>query len=357
MNNIRRDLPVVTPVDHARGAAVAARIDDLTKPVGSLGKLEALAIRLAAMAPLPAHGYAERVVLIGVGDHGVATADVSAYPPEVTSAMVAAFTAGIAAVNAFARSAAARVVIADFGMRVPPPPNSQVLALSVGQATANFAVGPAMTTAQVHGSLRAGLRAVDDLCTTQEPDMVALGEMGIGNTTSAAALICALTGASVQRTVGRGTGIDDLRLDAKRTVISAALNRLDQTEATNELRIAAVGGFEIVALAGVIIGFAARKIPILLDGVSLGAAALIAREYAPAAIDYCIAAHRSVEPGHTIALTALGLEPLLELQLRLGEGTGAILGFGLCDAAARMVTEMRTFAEAGVATAVVEAPA
>ncbi len=345
----------IVPVDPADAAAARERIDALTKPLGSLGRLEALAVRLCAIAGgLPANAYERRTVLIGAGDHGVADDGVSAYPSEVTAQMIAGFLAGTAAINAFARVAHAEIVVANFGVREKLAPHPQLLDVNAGYGTANLARRAAIPRDDLDDVLAAGVAAFD-ACYERRPfDVIALGEMGIGNTTSAAALVAGFTGEPVARVVGRGTGIDDAALARKIVAIEAGLARCH--DFTWDELASEVGGYEIVALAGVMLCAAAKRIPIVLDGAIVTAAALIASRIAPATIDYCIAAHRSREPGHAIALAALGLEPLLDLDLRLGEASGAVLALPLIEAAARMVREMKTFAEAGVATAGTRGP-
>jgi nicotinate-nucleotide--dimethylbenzimidazole phosphoribosyltransferase len=340
----------IVPVDPAVARAARERIDALTKPLGSLGRLEALAVRLCAIAGgVPEHAYERRTVLIGAGDHGVAEAGVSAYPAEVTAQMVGGFLAGTAAISAFARVARAEVFVANFGVREPLAAHPRLIDVHAGYGTANLARRPAIARDDLDYVLAAGVAAFDE-CFERAPfDIIALGEMGIGNTTSAAALVAGFTGEPVARVVGRGTGVDDAGLQRKIVAIEAGLARC--RDFTWDELASEVGGYEIVALAGVMLCAAQRRIPIVLDGVIVTAAALIAARIAPATVDYCIAAHRSREPGHAIALAALGLDPLLDLDLRLGEASGAVLALPLIEAAARMVREMKTFVEAGVANA------
>jgi nicotinate-nucleotide--dimethylbenzimidazole phosphoribosyltransferase len=330
----------IVPVDAQAGAAARRRIDALTKPLGSLGRIEELAVRLSAIAGhVVDHAYERPAILIGAGDHGVAEEGVSAYPSEVTPQMVGAFCGGIAAINAFARVAHADVFVADFGVRGDLPAHERLIDVRVERGTRNFARGDAMPEADVELALAAGAAY----------DTLALGEMGIGNSTSAAAITAACTGASAKAVTGRGTGIDDERLGTKRRVVADAVRPL--AGATWKRIAAAVGGYEIVGLAGAILAAAARRVPIVLDGYIVASAALLAKQIAPASIGYCFAAHRSQEPGHKIALDALGLVALFDLDLRLGEASGAALALPIVDAASRMIAEMKTFAEAGVAEA------
>lgn len=343
------------PVD-ARAAQLARdRIDNLTKPLRSLGRIEELAEQLAAIAgnPMLSGSYEKRVVLIGASDHGVTAEGVSAYPSEVTPQMVGAFLGEMAAINAFARAVGAQVYVANFGVAAELPTHERLFDLRIGSGTRNFFREPAMSDAQAQAALEAGATAFARLKERTPMEVLALGEMGIGNTTSAAALICALTGADAAEIVGRGTGIDDAGYQRKLTVVRAGAARCDR----NDWRSCAreVGGFEILGLAGAMLAAASARIPIVLDGFIVAAAALLASRIEPNVIGYFIAAHRSQERGHAFALERLGLKPLLDLELRLGEGSGAALALPLLEAAARMIREMKTFAEAGVATAHEEA--
>ncbi|GAC1414234.1 MAG: nicotinate-nucleotide--dimethylbenzimidazole phosphoribosyltransferase [Candidatus Velthaea sp.] len=345
----------IPPLDSAAAAAARLRIDQLTKPVGSLGRIEELAVQLSGIAGgTPVHAYERRTILIGAGDHGVAADGVSAYPPEVTAQMVGGFLAGFAAVNAFARSVRAEVYVANFGVREPLAAHPRLLDVNVGYGTANLARRPAIKRDDLGYVIASGIAAFDETMEKAPFDVIALGEMGIGNTTSAAAIVAAFTGKPVREVVGRGTGIDDERFARKIAVIEKALARCH--DFTWEEIASEVGGYEIVGLAGVILCAARARIPIVLDGFIVAAAALIAGAIAPQALQYCIAAHRSTEPGHILALDALGLRPLFDLELRLGEATGAALALPAIEAAARMIREMKTFAEAGVATKDERAP-
>jgi len=340
---------IVAP-DPAAAAAARERIDQLTKPVGSLGRIEDLAVQLAAIAGgTPPHAYERRAILIGAGDHGVAADGVSAYPPEVTAQMVGGFLAGFAAINAFARTARAEVFVANFGVREALPVHPRLLDVNAGYGTANLAVRPAIARDHVPYTIAAGIAAYDAAAAAAPCDVIALGEMGIGNSTSAAAIAAAFTGRAARDVVGRGTGIDDARLERKIHSVERALARCE--DFTWDEIASQMGGYEIVGLAGVILSAAQARIPVVLDGYIVAAAALIAGAIAPQALGYCISAHRSQEPGHAIALEALGLVPLFDLELRLGEASGAALALPFIESAARMVREMKTFAEAGVSTA------
>ncbi|GAC1395804.1 MAG: nicotinate-nucleotide--dimethylbenzimidazole phosphoribosyltransferase [Vulcanimicrobiaceae bacterium] len=338
------------PVDRDAARAARARVDALTKPPGSLGRVEDLAVTLSAIAgEVVVRPYARKAILIGAGDHGVTDEGVSAYPAAVTPQMVGAFLSGHAAINAFARAVGADVVVANFGVRADLAPHPALLDACVGRGTANFARGDAMVAGDVDRALDAGVAAFDTLVARAAYDVVALGEMGIGNSTSAAAIVAIVCGANPRTVTGRGTGIDDERLGVKRRVVAGAVARYGG--ASWRVIAAGVAGFEILGLAGAIIAAASRRMPVVLDGYIVSAAALLAQAIAPESAGYCIAAHRSQEPGHAIALRALDLVPLLDLELRLGEASGAALALPLIDAASRMICEMQTFAQAGVSEA------
>jgi nicotinate-nucleotide--dimethylbenzimidazole phosphoribosyltransferase len=312
--------------------------DAKTKPRGSLGRLEELGCRLAAIRGFVPRTL-EAVIVVVAGDHGVAREGVSAYPQEVTAQMVANFAAGGAAVNVLARQADARLIVVDAGIAVPFEHES-VQSVRLGAGTANLAEGPAMTAEQVRRGLEAGAALADEL---RDLDVVALGDMGIGNTTSASALTAALLGVDAGRVCGRGTGLDDAGVARKIEMVRRALevNRANDP-------LTALGGFEIVFLAGLALGCAANRTAVLLDGFITSAAALAAARIDPTVLDVLIASHRSPEPGHALVLEALGLEPLLDLELRLGEGSGAALALPLLRASVAILEEMATFGDAGV---------
>jgi nicotinate-nucleotide--dimethylbenzimidazole phosphoribosyltransferase len=333
----------------AEGLAEAQRhLDSLTKPPGSLGRLEEIAARLAVL-----RGGAPRVerpvIFTFAADHGVVAEGVSAYPQIVTSQMVENFLRGGAAVNVLARQAGARVVVADFGVANPIPRSSELVSCPVAPGTANMARGPAMTRGDAVGAIETGARLAEQALDAGA-DLLATGEMGIGNTTAASALAAALTGAAPERVTGRGTGVDGAALARKVDVVRRALaaNAPDPRDGVDVL--AKVGGFEIAGLVGVILVGAARRVPVALDGFISGAAALVAVTLAPEARHALFAAHRSAEPGHAVILEHLGLTPYLDLEMRLGEGTGAALFIHLARAAALIWSEMATFKSAGVST-------
>jgi nicotinate-nucleotide--dimethylbenzimidazole phosphoribosyltransferase len=337
----------LAPLDHAALQAAAARQAQLTKPPGSLGRLEELATQLAGIAgrvppprPLPA------VVTVFAGDHGVVAEGVTPWPSEVTGQMVANFLRGGAAVNVLARRAGAEVVVVDVGVASPLAPGPGLVSARIRSGTANLARGPAMTLEETRAALDLGSAVADHLAGAGAACLLT-GDMGIGNTTPSACLIAALTGHEASEVTGRGTGVDDAQLARKQRIVAQAVDRLGSAADPLEV-LAEVGGLEIAALAGYIVGAAAARRPVLLDGVIAVAAALVAVALAPGCRPYLVAGHRSAEPGATVGLRHLGLEPLVDLGLRLGEGSGACLALPILDAAACLLADMATFHEAGV---------
>jgi nicotinate-nucleotide--dimethylbenzimidazole phosphoribosyltransferase len=348
---------MIEPPDPAWADRAAAHQARLTMPAGALGRLLDLGRQLCAVQRTLAPLADPAAVLVLAADHGVTAEGVSAYPAEVTAQMVANFLRGGAAVNVLARRAGARVVVADLGVRDPArvqpllPHPDYVGHLRVGPGTANFRRGPAMTREQLDRALDAGRELVDAVLAPAGVRVLALGEMGIGNTASASALAAALTGRPAAEVTGRGTGIDDATLRRKTEVIDASL-RLHFSGWNAPVppidALAAVGGFEIAGLAGAALAAARRRMTVVLDGFISGVAGLAALRLDPAVGGYLIAAHRSVEPGHAAVLAALGLAPLFDLGLRLGEGSGAALAIHLVQSAADVMRDMATFASAGV---------
>jgi nicotinate-nucleotide--dimethylbenzimidazole phosphoribosyltransferase len=337
----------IDPLDEEAMAAARTRQGLLTKPAGSLGRLEALSVQLAGIAGRALPRVEQKAVVVLAGDHGIAAEGVSAYPPEVTAQMVLNFLGGGAAVNVLARQAGARVVVVDVGVTADLPSHPHLVSCKVGRGTASFLRGPAMSREQAAQAIEAGARVVASEA-ARGLDLLATGEMGIGNTTPASAIAAVYTGLPVAQVTGRGTGVDDAGLARKVEVIEAAL-ALHRPEASDPLGVlAAVGGFEIGAIAGVCLAAAAHRVPVVVDGFISAAGALIAAALCPAARPYMIASHLSVEQGHGPLWRALGLEPLLALDLRLGEGSGAVLAMHLVEAACRILGEMATFEAAGV---------
>jgi nicotinate-nucleotide--dimethylbenzimidazole phosphoribosyltransferase len=330
-------------------AAAAARWDTLTKPRGSLGRLETLACRIAGIIGQDRPRLTERLVFVLAGDHGVTAQGVSAYPSDVTAQMVYNFVRGGAAINVLARHVGARVIVVDMGVDAELPVLPGLVSKKVRRGTRDFAQQPAMTPDEALACVETGIE-LSEAEVKARHTWVVTGDMGIGNTTASSAIIAAMTGAPVERVTGRGTGVSGAALARKAAVIKEALDK-HRPKAQDALDVLSkVGGCEIGGLAGIVLGAAARRCPVVLDGLIATAAALLAVSIVPAARDYLIAGHRSVEPGHTVALQALGLEPVLDLELRLGEGTGGLLALPALEAACRLLDEMATFEEAGVAT-------
>jgi len=342
-------LAAIAPPDVGAMAAARERQDRMTKPRGSLGELEEVSVRLAGLAgccppPLPEPAC----VAVFAADHGVHAQGVSPWPQEVTAQMVGNFLAGGAVVNAFAAQAGAEVTVVDIGVAAELEPVPGLLPRKIAPGTADFTEGPAMTRDQAVAALTAGIEIARDLVAAGNRCLVT-GDMGIANTTASAALICAFTGADPGEATGRGTGIDAATYARKIEVICRGLARHQPDPADPVAVIAAFGGFEHGALAGFILGAAALRVPVILDGVIAGAAALAAAALAPDAIAACFAGHRRAEPGHAVTLSYLGLRPLVDLGLRLGEGTGALLALPLVQSAARALRDVATFDSAGVA--------
>ena len=337
----------IRPLDGAAMEAARARQNRLTKPAGSLGRLEDLSIQVAGITGQPRPRIIHKAVITCAGDHGVVAEGVSAFPQEVTPQMVANILAGGAAVSVLARQMGARLAVVDVGVAVALPPHPNLYPFKVAYGTSNLAQGPAMTREQAIRSIEVGIAALE--CELSAGlDLVATGEMGIGNTTPATAIAAVLTGLPVSELVGRGAGVDDAGLARKIRAIEQGL-RVNQPDPTDALDVLGkVGGLEIGAIAGIVLGAAAHRIPVVVDGFISTAGALIAAGLCPQVKDYIIASHTSVEPGHRAMWDCLGCEPLLDLHMRLGEGTGAVLAMNLVEAACRILDEMATFESASV---------
>lgn len=346
-------LAAIRPADPRALAEARAHQDRLTKPRGSLGVLEDVAVRLAGAAGASPPPMPEPAALaIFAADHGVHARGVTPWPQEVTVQMVGNFLAGGAVANAFAAQAGATVTVVDVGVAADLPDAPQLIKHKIAYGTADLSQGPAMTVDQAVRALEAGILVGKELVAAGARCLIT-GDMGIANTTASAALISAFTGMDPAEVTGRGTGIDDETYERKVGLVRSALrvNAVSDVSSSpsEALRaLAAVGGFEHAAIAGLILCGAAERVPVILDGVIAGAAALVAAALDPAAIDHCVAGHRSAEPGHTAALTHLGLRPLVELELRLGEGTGGLLAHPMVCAAVRVLHEVATFDSAGV---------
>ncbi len=337
----------IQPLDELAMQAARERQDTLTKPPGSLGRLEALSIQMAGIRRQATPQVRHKAVIVMAGDHGVAAEGVSAYPSEVTAQMVANFLHGGAAINVLARQMDARVTVVDMGVAVDLPPHPGLVVKKIGYGTGNLTSQAAMSREQAVHAILAGAEVVEAEI-THGLDLLAIGDMGIGNTTPSAAIAVSILGQPAAEIVGRGTGVDEAGLQRKIRAVEQALvlNRPDPKDGLDVL--AKVGGFEIGGLAGAMLAAAAQQRPVLVDGFISTAAALVAVQLAPALRPYLIAAHRSQECGHGRMLAWLGLEPLLDLELRLGEGSGAVLALPLVEAACRLLGEMSTFGEAGV---------
>ncbi|HJQ13822.1 MAG TPA: nicotinate-nucleotide--dimethylbenzimidazole phosphoribosyltransferase [Anaerolineales bacterium] len=345
--NLEDTIKAIQPLDQVAMNSARARQDTLTKPRGSLGRLEELSIQLAGIKADPFPSVERKAVIVMAADHGVTSEGVSAYPVDVTRQMVLNFLGGGAAINVLAHQARARVTVVDVGVVAEFAPLPGLIRRKVMCGTRNLARGPAMTREEAEQALQVGIDVLHEEA-DRGLDLVATGDMGIGNTTPSAAIAAVITGLPVAQVVGRGAGIDDEGLARKIRIIEQALaaNQPNASDAMDVLH--KVGGLEIAGLAGVIIAAASKRIPVIIDGFISTAAAMIAVELAPGTRDYLISAHQSVENGHRAMLKYLRLAPLLDLNLRLGEGTGAALAFHLIEASTRLLREMATFEEAGV---------
>ncbi len=342
-------LEVATSIQSLDAAAMEqarTRQQQLTKPPGSLGRLEDIAVQMAGITGNPLPIIKRKAVVVMAADHGVTAEAVSAYPSAVTPQMVLNFLSGGAAINALAQHAGAEVVVVDVGV-ASELNHAGLISRKIAFGTANMAIGPAMTREQALAAISVGMDVVESLL-KQGVDLVATGDMGIGNTTASSAITASIAGVPVALVTGYGTGINEEQLSHKIAIIERALaqNKPDSTDPIDVL--AKVGGLEIAGLVGVIIEAAAHRVPVVVDGFISGAAALVATRIAPTIRDYLFAGHISVERGHHLILERLKLTPLLDLELRLGEGTGAVLATTIIDAALSMHREMATFAEAGV---------
>jgi nicotinate-nucleotide--dimethylbenzimidazole phosphoribosyltransferase len=347
MNTFADAAASVGQLDAGAEQAAAAHHDRLTKPRGALGQLETIGIRLAAIAgAVPPPVPTPAAVAVFAGDHGVLAQGVTPWPQEVTAQMVANFVAGGAAINVLARQMGASVTVIDVGVATELDNAPGLLRRKVRHGTADLAIEPAMTADDVERALDVGAEVATELVSAGARALVT-GEMGIGNTTAAAVIIAALTGRAAADMTGRGTGIDDATLARKVAVVEQALTRLGANRGGRAV-LAEVGGLEIAALTGFIVGGAAQRVPVVVDGVIAGAALLVAADLCPRALEFAFAGHRSTEPGATAVLEHLGLEPLLDLGMRLGEGSGACLALPVLEAGARVLAEMATFDSAGV---------
>lgn len=342
----------IKPLDKSAMDKAQRRLDRLTKPQGSLGRLELLAKQVAGITGNELPALKNKVIFTLAADHGIAREGVSAYPQEVTAQMVYNFLREGAAVNVLAKHVGARVLVVDMGVvaKIKPKKNTSknFRDKKVSCGTKSFTTGPAMTRSEAVKAIETGFGLVEDEM-QHGLDIIGTGDMGIGNTTPSSAITAVITGISVRKATGRGTGIGDKELEAKIAAIEKgiAVNSPDPKDAIDVL--AKVGGFEIGGLVGVILGAASHRMPVVIDGFISGAAALIAHSIDRRSRDYMIASHRSAEKGHAVVLEHIGLDPIFDLNLRLGEGTGAALGMGMVEASLKIIAEMATFEDANVA--------
>ncbi len=346
MKLLSKTIEQVEELDEAKMTEAKKRLDSLTKPPGSLGQLEDVAIKLAGITGelFPQVDYKQHVVM--AGDHGVVSEGVSAFPQEVTVQMVHNFLNGGAAVNVLANQVGAEVSIVDIGVAEEITADG-LINKKVKLGTDNLAQGPAMSRQEAVTSLEVGIEVANNLV-AEGANLIGTGEMGIGNTTPSSAILAAMTDLSLDEIVGYGTGIDDQGLKKKKEIIKQAL-KLNQPQADDGIDVLTkVGGLEIGGMAGVMLGAAAKRVPVLVDGLISGAAALIAKQIEPQVTHYLLPSHKSEEPGHIRMHQLLDLKPMLDLNMRLGEGTGAVLGMELVEAATRIISGMATFEEAEI---------
>jgi len=347
MREIQKVIKQIRPLDAGQMEKARQRLDSLTKPLGSLGRLEEVAKVIAGITGRTTPSLRNKVIFTIASDHGVVKEKISAYPQAVTAQMVYNFLEGGAAINVLARQAGARVVVADVGVAADLKPHPELMIKKIKYGTSNMAEGPAMTKDEAVRAIKAGMEIFENKF-EKGIDIVGTGEMGIGNTTASSAITAVLCRKPVPFVTGKGAGIDDAQLKHKIRVIQKAI-RVNKPDPDDPLDVLSkVGGFEIAALAGIILSAAAKRVPVIIDGFISGAAALVASGFAPVVTQYMFAGHCSVERGHRIILKQLGLTPLLDLDMRLGEGTGAALAMILVDAAEKIMTEMATFQSAGV---------
>jgi len=347
MGKIEDVIGSIEPLDQEAMKSAMQRQDQLTKPQSSLGILEDISIKVAGIKKDGLPKTERKVIITMAADHGVTEEGVSAYPKEVTAQMVYNFLGGGAGINVISKVTNARIVVVDMGVATELEDNPALINRKIGYGTDNMAKGHSMSREDAIKSIITGID-IFEAEFERGIDIVGTGDMGIGNTTASSAIASVITGEDVRKVTGKGTGIDDNALDGKVKIIEGAIeiNRPDSKDPIDVL--SKVGGFEIGGLAGVILAASALRVPVVIDGFISGAAALIATELAPISKDYIIAAHSSVEIGHRVMLDHMDLKPILDLNLRLGEGTGAALAMDIVEASTRILCEMATFSEAGV---------
>jgi len=347
MERIKKICKEIPGVDQELIIETQQRLDNLTKPLGSLGRLEELSKQICGITGKADPVLNNKVIFTLAADHGVTRQGVSAYPQEVTAQMVYNFLAGGAGINVLAKHVGARVVVVDIGVATDLKSHPGLKIKKINYGTKNMAQGAAMTKAEAINAICAGIE-IFNAELKQGLDIIGTGEMGIGNTTAASAITACFTGRPVKDVVGKGAGLSDAGLKRKIAIIKKSI-RINQPNPADPLDVLSkVGGFEIAGLAGIILAASRNKVPVVIDGFISGAAALVAFQLEPKVKDYMIAAHKSREGGHKFILDYIGLRPLLDLDLRLGEGTGGALGIGLADAAIKILTQMATFKSAKV---------
>ncbi len=347
MKKLTEIMAGIKPLDEKAMLEAQQRLDSLTKPLGSLGVLEEMVKKIAGITGETKPSIPKKTAILMAGDHGVVAEGVSAFPSEVTPQMVLNFLRGGAAMNVLARHAGAELIVVDIGVAAELPDHPMLKKKKIAFGTANMAEGPAMTREQAVAAIEAGI-AVAEECIASGTGLIGTGEMGIGNTTPSTAIIACFAKEDVAMVCGRGTGVDDKCLELKVSAVEKALvvNKPDSADALDVL--AKVGGLEIAGLVGVILAAAANRIPVVIDGFISGAAAVVAKRLNPLAADYMIASHLSEEPGHRAMLNLLELKPFLQMNMRLGEGTGAALAMTMIDAGIKITHEMASFSDAGV---------
>jgi len=348
MDFLNEIIDAIEPPDKSFYNKAMERLSQQARPEGSLGILEPLSARLAGIAKTIDVKLKKKIIVTCAGDHGIVDEGVSLFPQEVTAQMVYNFVNGGASISVLAKHAGAEVRVADIGVNHDFDEKLPIFHYKVRKGTSNFAVEPAMTKKEAVQSVRAGIDIVKHLVDKESVDMIGTGDMGIGNTTPSTAIIAAFSGIDVEKLAGRGTGIDDSALKNKINIIEKSLikHKPDPKDPIDIL--SKVGGFEIGALCGLVLGAAQYSIPVVCDGLISTAGALLACELAPYAKSYLFASHCSVEKGHQFMLQSLGLKPLLDLDFRLGEGTGAALAIEIIDAATRVLADIKTFEETGI---------
>ncbi len=348
--SLQETIRVIKPLDETAMKAARQRQDELTKPIGSLGRMEEISIQIAGITGNPRPKIKDKAIIVMAADHGVVASRVSLYPQEVTSQMMHGFLAGTAGINVLARHIGARVVAVDMGVIGGFEPQPNLICKMIDFGTKDMTQGPAMTQRQAIDSIESGIDVIETEV-AKGLDIVGTGDMGIGNTTASAAICASITGKTVAQVTGRGTGLGDEQLADKVKMIEKALE-IDNPDPKDAIDVLAkVGGFEIGGLSGVILGAAANRIPVVIDGFISGAAALVAATLCPQSTAYMIAGHQSVEIGHQAMYDYMKLKPILNLNMRLGEGTGGALAMSIVEASCKILDEMFTFAEAEVSGA------